>query len=313
MANFFPGLSPKLVLLAPLLLGLVLSSGTPGWAQERSWRVGKWSGPVTLRTAAGTETDKLDGAVVAPGDRVTTGAGGRVMMTRGADTVVMSENSELEVPLTEKEGVTPTILQPAGTLTFDIEPRPVQHFIVETPHLAAVVKGTAFVVRLDGRASRVDVTRGTVEVADMRSGQYASIEANRYATSSEGPTPGLLIGGEGPLPLIRQAPPRKPTLLTATNEAAPAPAPAPAPVRSMAPPPVVKLDPPPPQGVLQAITAHAKSVGTSLGLPSGFADGITDMLVLAVIAMGGCGFLASTLYASRQRRPQKRQDGEGAP
>jgi hypothetical protein len=295
----------SLLLIVSLLLGLVMAGASPGLAQERGWRVGKWSGQVTLRTAAGVELSNLDGAVVAPGDRITTGPGSRVMLTRGADTVIMSENSVLEVPLTEKEGVTPTILQPAGTLSFEIEPRPVQHFIVETPHLAAVVKGTSFVVKLEGHTSRVDVSRGTVEVADMRSGQYAAIQANYYASSSDGPTPGLLIGGEGPLPMIRQAAPRKPVLKTAAAEP---PSPPPAPARPAVPPPAVKLDPPPPQGVLQTVTAGARSVGASLGLPSGFADSIGDLLVFAVFFMGVCGFLASTIYAMRHRQPAVRKD-----
>jgi hypothetical protein len=294
----------KAVFATLLVLGLALASARPASAQDRSWKVGKWSGEVTLRTAAGVELHNLDGATVGPGDRVTTGPGSRVMMTRGGDTILMSENSVLEVPLTEKEGVTPTILQPGGSVSFDVEPRPVQHFIVETPHLAAVVKGTQFTVQAENRTSRVDVSRGAVEVADMRSGQFASIQANRHASNADGATPGLLIGGEAPLPMIRQAAPRKPVLQTAATETPTAPAPA----RPAVPPPAVKLDPPPPQGVLQAISARAKSVGKSLGLPPSFTDSLGDMLVFAIVFMGGCGFLASSIYAARNRRPRVRKD-----
>jgi hypothetical protein len=294
---------PKFLLAFSALLALLLASVTPGVAQERSWRIGKWSGQVTLHTAAGVDVVNLDGATVSPGDRITTGPGSRVMMMRGADTVVMSENSVLEIPASEKEGVTPTVLQSAGTVSFDVEPRAVQHFIVETPHLAAVVKGTQFVVKSEGRTSRVDVSRGVVEVADMRSGQYASIEANRYASSSDGSTPGLLIGGEGSLPMIRQASPRKPLLQSAASEAPPPPAPA-----RLATPPAIKLEAPAPQGVLQTITMRAKAMSTSIGLPARFADAITEALVFAVLFMGSCGFLASTLYAARNRRPEHRRN-----
>jgi hypothetical protein len=143
-----------------------------------------------------------------------------------------------------------------------------------------------------------------VEVADMRSGQYASIEANRHASSSDGATPGLLLGGEGPLPMIRQSPPRKPVLQSVAMD----PPPPPPPVRVAVPPPGVKLEAPPPQGVMQTVAMRVKTIGTSIGLPPSFGESITGALVFAVIFMGGCGFLASSIYAARHRRPPVRRD-----
>lgn len=180
-------------------------------AQERAWKVTKWSGAVTWTTAAGQTSTALDGAVVGPGDRLVTGANGRVMMSRGSDTLVMSENSTLQVPASEVAGSTPTIVQTRGRVSYDVEPRPVQHFIVETPHLAAVVKGTQFIVSSEQAASSVRVTRGLVEVADFRSGEVAPIGANQEATASATGRAGLSLAGEGALPLVRQGPVRSST------------------------------------------------------------------------------------------------------
>ena len=177
-------------------------------AQERAWKVTKWSGAVTWTTAAGQTATSLDGAVVGPGDRLSTGANGRVMMSRGPDALVMSENSVLQIPLSEIAGSTPTIVQSRGRISYDVEPRPVQHFIVETPHLAAVVKGTQFMVTADATASTVRVTRGLVEVADFRSGDVAAIGANQEATAGASGRAGLSLAGEGALPLVRQGPVR---------------------------------------------------------------------------------------------------------
>ena len=177
-------------------------------AQERAWKVTKWSGAVTWTTASGQTSTSLDGAMVGPGDRITTGGNGRVMMSRGPDTLVMSENSVLQVPLSEIAGSTPTIVQSRGRVSYDVEPRPVQHFIVETPHLAAVVKGTQFMVTTDATSSTVRVTRGLVEVADYRSGDVASIGANPEATAGASGRAGLSLAGEGALPLVRQGPVR---------------------------------------------------------------------------------------------------------
>ena len=194
---------------AMLFAALVLPSMVArAEAQERAWKVTKWSGAVTWTTAAGQTSTSLDGAVISPGDRLATGANGRVMMARGSDTLVMSENSTLQVPSSEVAGTTPTIIQSRGRVSYDVEPRPVQPFIVETPHLAAVVKGTQFIVSADATASSVRVSRGLVEVADFRSGGIVPIGANQEATASASGRPGLSVAGEGALPLVRQGPVR---------------------------------------------------------------------------------------------------------
>jgi hypothetical protein len=193
--------------LASLLLALVCLPQF-AQAQERAWKVTKWSGAVTWTAAAGQTSTVLDGAVVGPGDRLATGANGRVMMSRGSDTLVMAENSTLQVPSSEVAGSTPTIVQSRGRVSYDVEPRPMQHFIVETPHLAAVVKGTQFIVSSEQAASSVRVTRGLVEVADFRSGEVAPIGANQEATASATGRAGLALSGEGALPLVRQGPVR---------------------------------------------------------------------------------------------------------
>src|SRR6185436_6771770 len=97
------------------------------------------------------------------GDSISTGPNGRVLLTRGAETILVSPNSSIGIP--EKKGdLSTTITQRAGTILLEVEKRNVKHFEVETPYLAAVVKGTQFRVTVDKATSRVDVVRGQVEV-----------------------------------------------------------------------------------------------------------------------------------------------------
>lgn len=213
VATTMPGCALRLTaalraLLVALLVLSGLSAGASVQAQERVWRLAKWSGPVTLRVAGGAEGAPAEGAVAGPGDRVATGPGGRVLLTRGADSIVMSENTVVEVPAASDQP-TPTILQDRGEATFQVEKRPNVPFVVETPHLAAAVKGTEFVVTAQGPDSKVYVRQGVVEVADFRSGQFAAITAKQFANSATESYPGLLIGGEGTLPIIRQGVARK--------------------------------------------------------------------------------------------------------
>ena len=56
-----------------------------------------------------------------------------------------------------------TIVQQAGSILLDVEKRNVKHFEVETPYLAAVVKGTKFTVTSGDEGASVKVTRGSVQ------------------------------------------------------------------------------------------------------------------------------------------------------
>ena len=83
-----------------------------------------------------------------------------------------------------KRDCTTTIIQQSGSILLEVEKKNVQHFQVETPYLAAVVKGTQFRVTVGNSESRVDVLRGQVEVADFKSGQFAMVAPGQAAQVS---------------------------------------------------------------------------------------------------------------------------------
>ena len=85
----------------------------------------------------------------------------------------------------------------------------VKHFQVETPYLAAVVKGTQFRVTVDKDDSRVDVLRGQVEVIDFKSGQFTQVFPSQSARVSAQGTGGLSLSGGGTLSPIQQGSPRR--------------------------------------------------------------------------------------------------------
>src|SRR5690606_9806762 len=67
----------------------------------------------------------------------------------------------------------------------DVERRNVQHFSVQTPYLAAVVKGTRFTVVVDGRSARVNVERGVVQVQDTGNDLVTDIRPGQQAVVSD--------------------------------------------------------------------------------------------------------------------------------
>jgi hypothetical protein len=135
--------------------------------------------------------------VLKPGDTVRTGRTGRVLLKRGEEMIMVSPNSVVGVPAQNKEGLSTTIMQQAGSILLDVEKRNVKHFEVETPYLAAVVKGTQFRVTVNAGKTTVDVVRGQVEVADFKSGQIAQVMAGQQATAFATGKTGLSLGGPG--------------------------------------------------------------------------------------------------------------------
>jgi hypothetical protein len=150
-----------------------------------------------------------NGMSLQAGDAIRTGQNGRVLLTRGHETILISANSAISIPKDKKDGLSTTILQQAGSILLEVEKRGVKHFEVETPHLSAVVKGTRFHVSMNGNESRVGVFRGQVEVTDFRSGQHTLINPGQSATVSlQGPA-GLSVSGSGPFSPIQQGAPQQ--------------------------------------------------------------------------------------------------------
>jgi FecR protein len=193
---------------APVLLAGILSIGS-ALADDASWRVSKSSGEVWMTTSGVQEASLTNEATLKPGDTIRTGRSGRVLLTRGEETMLVSPNSVIALPEHQKDGLSTTIIEQAGSILIQAEKRNVKHFQVETPYLAAVVKGTQFRVSVNAVGSTVEVIEGRVEVADFKSGQFALVlpgQAAKVAASGAG---GLILGGPGKLSPIEKGTPRQ--------------------------------------------------------------------------------------------------------
>ncbi|SHH68257.1 FecR family protein [Bradyrhizobium erythrophlei] len=177
-------------------------------AEDDVWRVGKSSGEVWMNTPGAQQASLTQEEVLKPGDTIRTGRNGRVLLLRGEETILVSPNSVIGLPTEKKDGLSTTILQQAGSILLEVEKRNVKHFEVETPYLAAVVKGTQFRVSVNAGSTSVDVLRGQVEVADFKSGQIAQVMQGQHATAFAHGKPGLSLSGSGALNPIEQGKPR---------------------------------------------------------------------------------------------------------
>ena len=159
-------------------LSVALSMST---AMADDWTAVRLRGGVfALENGAWTQLQR--GSVV-PDDRVIKSApGGRITLVRGAETIELGPDTTAQI--SDRAGFT-TVYNHEGTVGIDAEARNVKHFAVQTPFLAAVVKGTAFTVESDAKASTVTVARGTVEVADEQNNTRVDVEAGNQVSSAQ--------------------------------------------------------------------------------------------------------------------------------
>src|SRR5215471_7884133 len=185
-----------------------LSAGSFAMAQDATWRVSKSSGTVWVIASGAQQASLSDETALKPGDAIRTGPNGRVLLVRGEETLLVAPNSVIALPTEQKDGLSTTILEQAGSVLIQAEKRNTKHFQVETPYLAAVVKGTQFRVSVDGRGARVNVLGGQVEVSDFKSGQYALVLPGQSANVAAQGANGLSLRGNGVLGPIQQGQPR---------------------------------------------------------------------------------------------------------
>jgi hypothetical protein len=188
---------------------LTAVSWTGGWQTalaDDSWRVVKSSGEVWMLRGEAQLVAIRTEAMLNPGDNIQTGRSGRVLLARGEERILISPNSAIGLPVESRSGT--TIRQQAGSILLEVQKKNVPHFEVETPYLAAVVKGTQFRVSVNNADARVDVLRGQVQVSDHKSGQQIVLLPGQAAMASANGAGGLSLSGKGQFNPVEQGKPR---------------------------------------------------------------------------------------------------------
>jgi len=195
-------------LFALLLLCL---AAVPAFAAD--WQVAKLAGRVWIITVDGERTRAAVGMTLPANATVATLGGSRVMLRHAKDILNVGPNTQLAPQARRIRGLT-TVLMRKGDVDLDIEQLGRPHFSVQTPFLAAVVKGTRFSVSVVGRRAEVSVDRGRVEVTSLATGQAADVVGGQAARVAE---TGLSLSGAGTLPEVRSVPPQAPVVEAAVE------------------------------------------------------------------------------------------------
>lgn len=166
--------------LAIVIVGI---SSAVAFADE--WKVVRLRGSV-LQHVDG-EWQKLSRGGMVPDDRVIrTLKTGNVELQRGNETITIGPDTQIQI--FDKESTKPftTVKQYFGRVTVDAEARDVEHFAVQTPYLAAVVKGTKFVVTSGDTGADVAVKRGHVFVEDKGTNESTTLNVGQSASVDDG-------------------------------------------------------------------------------------------------------------------------------
>jgi hypothetical protein len=164
-------------------LALATWVGLSGFALADDWMVDRLRGEVLV--LVGSDWSPLQrGDIVSDSSRIRSVEGSRVTFTRGAEAIELEGATEIRIFDQQGERMT-TIMQAYGTVTVEAERLQIQHFSVQTPFLAAIVKGTRFTVHSDDTQSSVDVSRGLVQVQDYTHGVATDIAPGQTAVVSD--------------------------------------------------------------------------------------------------------------------------------
>jgi hypothetical protein len=194
-----------------VLFLLMFLAAAPVFADD--WQVNRVRGEVTQQIG-GTWRQVSRGEIIPTNRYVRTSENGRVGLIRGRETIELEANTQIRIKDAGADLMT-TVLQDFGVVSIEAERRNVQHFSVQTPFLAAVVKGTRFTVRSDNSGATVEVDRGVVQVQDTVNDLVVDVRPGQDATvTKQAP---LLVEGRGAVAVFSFS--GKPVINGTTTEA----------------------------------------------------------------------------------------------
>ena len=184
-----------------LLATLLASTLFAGGALADDWTVTRLRGAV-LHQVDGAWLPLGRNDVVPDDRRIKTTNNGYVTLARGDETLELGPSTQIRI--IDEGGRKPytTVVQSWGTVAVEAEVRNVEHFAVTNRYLAAVVKGTRFVVGATSAGGSVDVERGRVSVGSPE-GSATVVSAGQAANVKEGGT--IEVSGDGVLPVVTSA------------------------------------------------------------------------------------------------------------
>lgn len=185
-------------LVLALALAALLGLAATGSALADDWLVTKLRGKA-LELVGGNWRPLERGDIVPDARVLRTLANARIELRRGGERLELGPDTQVQIH--DRDGRRYTVVQQYfGTVAVEAEARRIEHLAVQTPYLAAVVKGTRFEVRSGKASSEVRVLRGHVQVEDRITHARVVIAAGQQASVARDGA--LTVDGRGAAPKI---------------------------------------------------------------------------------------------------------------
>ena len=157
------------------------------------WRVSGLTGQASARLGSAPYEALAIGDIVPVGSEIQTERGSVVFLSRRGDRVVIQPASHLRIAEPKAGGLLTQFIQSFGNVFYDVEPRSSRSFGVQGPYMAAVVKGTRFLVTVNRKANSVRVDEGRVLVAAVDGTSSAMVGPGNVATVERGGNGGVQV------------------------------------------------------------------------------------------------------------------------
>ena len=176
-----------------LLLACSAFALAAGSAHAAEWRLVEVSGTVRIAVPGAEAMPARLNQAIPTGSSVTTTLGARAALDNGLQHIVVGPNSRMTVA-PEAGGFT-RVMQDLGAVMFKVDKQKAPHFRVDTPLLAAVVKGTTFTVVVGPQADSVNVAEGLVEVRSNGSDIGSDVPAGSSGAVSRDAPQSVQVSG----------------------------------------------------------------------------------------------------------------------
>jgi hypothetical protein len=170
------------------------------------WRVSGVSGEASARLGSAPFERLVIGDIVPVGSDVRTGRGSVVFLSRRGDRIVIQPASELHIAEPKSGGLLTEFFQSFGNVFYDVEPRSSRSFGVKAPYMAAVVKGTRFLVTVKRDTNSVRVDEGRVLVASAGGESSVMVAAGGLATVRRSGNGSIQLSNSMIPPVLQLAP-----------------------------------------------------------------------------------------------------------
>jgi len=194
----------RLIIAAVLCFAVTFVSASVSAANE-AWTAARATDQVRYTLDKETWLPLRKGMAVPNKAWISTGPRGRLQLVRGTESIAFQSNTLASITTRGSNQSRKTeVVQQVGEISLEIEKRRRPHTTVQTPFLAAVVKGTRFSVKVGKTGAAVSVNRGLVQVTSFRSGERSDLGAGQRASVDRS---GMSVAGVSQKPAITRVTP----------------------------------------------------------------------------------------------------------